>query len=69
MTGTEGVCIACGRSSDEVPLLALEYRRSTFHLCPRELPLLIHDPGRLAGLLPGAESMEPAEHRHPEPER
>jgi hypothetical protein len=31
-------------------------------ICPQHLPLLIHDPARLAGKIEGAERMEPAEH-------
>lgn len=55
-------CLACGRISDEIPLISLEYRGSRFWICPQHLPVLIHDPGRLTGLLPGAEDMEPADH-------
>jgi hypothetical protein len=60
--GAERGCLACGRGSDAIPLIALEYRATTFWICPRHLPLLIHDPGRLEGVLPGAEGMSPAEH-------
>jgi hypothetical protein len=38
------------------------YQGSSHWICPQHLPLLIHDPARLAGKLDGAESMEPAEH-------
>ena len=62
MAETKKVCIACERSSDEVPLLTLDYRGSMFNICPQHLPILIHDPTRLTGKLPGAENMEPAEH-------
>ena len=56
-------CLVCKRQSDEVPLLRLEYRDFDFSICPQHLPILIHDPGRLTGLLPGAEQLSPAEHR------
>lgn len=56
-------CLACGRDTQDVPLIRLEYREGTFWICPQHLPVLIHDPARLAGLLPGAEGMEPSEHR------
>lgn len=59
---SEKVCVACQRSAEEVPLIAVEFRGAGFRICPQHLPVLIHDPTRLVGLLPGAEGMEPAEH-------
>jgi hypothetical protein len=62
---TEGAqkkeCISCRRNSDEVPLFSLDYRGSTFWICPQHFPVLIHRPGELAGLLPGAEEFRPSE--------
>ncbi len=55
-------CLACDRDSDAVPLFSLHYRGTTFWICPQHFPILIHDPTRLAGRLPGAETMEPSEH-------
>ena len=55
-------CLACGRSSENVPLLRLEYHDRTMWICPQHLPILIHDPVRLVGKLPGAEGMQPADH-------
>jgi hypothetical protein len=57
------LCVACGRGPREVPLLVLEYRDAAFRICPQHLPVLIHDPTRLAGSLPGAELMQPSEHQ------
>ena len=57
-----GVCLACKRGSDDVPLLAFRYRGGDHFICPQHLPLLIHDPTKLAAVLPGAEEMSPAEH-------
>lgn len=56
-------CVACGRRDDEVPLLALAWRGGRAWICSQHLPVLIHDPSRLAGRLDGAESLRPAEHR------
>ena len=56
-------CIACGRGSDVVPLLTLEYRNGTFQICAQHLPILIHDPGQLTGRLAGAETLSPADHK------
>ena len=55
-------CLACDRESDVTPLVKLEYKDSPYWICPQHLPFLIHDPGRLVGLLPGAENLSPAEH-------
>lgn len=57
----EPTCLLCERDSNATPLLMLEYRGSSFRICPQHLPVLIHDPTRLAGILPGAEEMEPSE--------
>ncbi len=54
-------CIACERGADQVPLITLEYRNTTFYICPQHLPLLIHDPAQLIGKLPGAETLKPSE--------
>jgi len=55
-------CIVCSRDSEVVPLLSLEYRGATIRICAQHLPILIHDPGQLVGLLPGAEGLEPSQH-------
>jgi hypothetical protein len=55
-------CVACDRDAGETPLIRLDYRDGTFHICPQHLPVLIHDPAQLAGRLPGAERLSPAEH-------
>lgn len=56
-------CLACDRSSEAVPLIALDYRGETLWICAQHLPILIHDPSRLTGRLPGAESLSPSEHQ------
>ncbi|HET7712609.1 MAG TPA: hypothetical protein VFL80_11820 [Thermoanaerobaculia bacterium] len=55
-------CLLCARDSDVTPLLTLEYRGSTIRICPQHLPVLIHDPSRLVGILPGAETLAPSDH-------
>ena len=62
MNKERATCVACDRGDAEIPLLRLSYRGGEFHICPQHLPILIHDPARLVGLLPGAEGMSPAEH-------
>ena len=56
-------CLFCQRGSDAVPLLTLEYRGANIRICAQHLPVLIHDPGQLVGLLPGAEELEPSQHQ------
>jgi hypothetical protein len=64
-TGAKKVCVACNTGSEATPLIPLEYRGATFWICPRHLPILIHKPSSLAGKLPGAEELQPAEgHPH-----
>jgi hypothetical protein len=55
-------CLACQRGADDTPLIALQYRGSQYWICPQHLPVLIHDPQRLVGMLPGAERLSPADH-------
>ena len=56
-------CIACGRDSSATPLLSLDYRDGVIQICAQHLPILIHDPARLVGVLPGAENLQPSEHQ------
>ena len=59
----EDVCLACGRDEHATPLLQIRYRGGVRWICPQHLPILIHDPTRLAGHLPGAETLKPADHQ------
>lgn len=63
MTEPSRTCIACDRPEDQTPLVQLRYRGTTLWICPQHLPVLIHDPARLVGKLPGAEHLRPAEHQ------
>jgi hypothetical protein len=62
-TSRDGRCLACQRGSQDTPLIRLEYLGTAYWICPQHLPVLIHDPARLIGTLPGAERLEAAEHR------
>lgn len=62
MSSSVPQCIACDRTSQEVPLLALTFQNQTYHICPEHLPLLIHSPHKLAGKLPGVENLNPHAH-------
>lgn len=61
-TADDKNCLACQRSQREVPLLQLAYLDAVYWICPQHLPLLIHDPARLVGMLPGADTLSPASH-------
>ena len=54
-------CLACQRSDHETPLVQLAYQGTTLWICPQHLPILIHNPQQLTGLLPGAERLKPAD--------
>jgi hypothetical protein len=55
-------CLVCEKSSQQVPLIAVEYQDRFYWICPQHFPILIHKPGQLAGLLPGAETLQGNEH-------
>ena len=58
------LCVSCGKSPQEVPLISFEFQDRKFWICPQHLPILIHDPQALAGKLPGAEAMTPPARKH-----
>jgi hypothetical protein len=64
MTNIQPICIYCERTSDQVPLLVLRYQGAEMCICPQHLPILIHQPARLADKLPGAENLAPPEEHH-----
>jgi len=57
----DGKCLVCNRDKDATPLVMLKYQDGEFRMCPQHLPVLIHDPTQLAGKLPGAEKLRPAD--------
>lgn len=62
MTDAKPVCLACERNSDQIPLLAFQYQGQTLWICPEHLPILIHQPAKLADRLAGAQGFAPAPH-------
>ena len=54
----EKACVFCKRNDDQVPLVQLSYKRENYWICPQHIPILIHEPGKLSGMLPGAEDMQ-----------
>jgi hypothetical protein len=57
-------CLVCHRTADEIPLLTIQYRGEAHYICPQHLPILIHKPAQLAGVLPGIEDLPSVEHHH-----
>ena len=55
-------CIECEKTSQQVPLLELHYQDKKYYVCAQHLPILIHKPDKLAGKLPGAESLKGSQH-------
>jgi hypothetical protein len=64
MTDPQPQCLVCQATSQEIPLLALQFRQGQYFICPSHLPILIHQPHKLVGILPGAEHLSPQEHDH-----
>ncbi len=56
---TKKTCLACDQDSEQTPLIRLEFRGDPLWICPRHMPLLIHQPEQLIGRLPGAENLKP----------
>jgi hypothetical protein len=52
-------CIFCQRDENQVPLVQLSYMAKSYWICPQHIPILIHDPAKLKGALPGAENLQP----------
>jgi hypothetical protein len=52
MTPDQPACLHCERTSQQVPLIALRYQGADLWICPEHLPILIHQPQKLANKLP-----------------
>lgn len=55
---TNKKCIVCKKSSNETPVTKFDYRESEFYICPQHIPILIHNPQELIGLLDGADKLQ-----------
>ncbi len=51
-------CLVCKASSTEIPVTKFYYQESEFYICPQHMPVIIHNPKELIGLLPGAENLK-----------
>ena len=55
---TKKACLFCNRDENEIPLVGIDFKNEKYWICPQHIPVLIHDPQKLSGMLPGAENME-----------
>ncbi len=62
MTSNLHACVVCEHTSQEIPLLSIEYQGKQYWICPDHLPVLIHEPAQLIGRLPGAEKLQGHHH-------
>ncbi len=62
MAEQKPTCLVCGRTSAEIPMLAITFQDQQYWICPQDFPILIHEPAKLAGKLPGVERLEPHSH-------
>lgn len=62
MTNETPACLYCGSTHEQVPLVKLLAQGQDFYICAQHLPVLIHEPHKLAGKLPGAEKLRGHEH-------
>lgn len=44
-------CLFCEATSQEVPLVSVTYKDRPMYICSQHLPLLIHEPAKLAAQL------------------
>ncbi len=51
-------CLVCKTSFTEIPVTKFYYQKSEFYICPQHIPVLIHNPQELIGLLPGAAKLK-----------
>ena len=51
-------CLVCKKSSNEIPVTKFNYQEGEFYICPQHIPVLIHNPQDLVGLLDGADKLQ-----------
>jgi hypothetical protein len=55
MEDIQPCCVYCDLTSNEIPLINMQYLGKQVWICPQHLPILIHKPALLAEKLPGVE--------------
>jgi hypothetical protein len=66
MSELHKTCIYCDQDSSQVPLIQFVFKQEEAWICPQHLPILIHKPAKLAGKLPGAETLTSAQGHDPD---
>jgi hypothetical protein len=56
-------CVLCKQDSHQVPLVSIQYRDQQLWICSQHMPVLIHEPHKLAGVLPGTDKLEGVDHQ------
>jgi len=51
-------CLVCKTPSSEIPVTKFYYKGSEFYICPQHMPVIIHNPQELIGLLDGADKFK-----------
>ncbi|GAB4282615.1 MAG: hypothetical protein Kow0080_36550 [Candidatus Promineifilaceae bacterium] len=60
----ELICLNCGKSEKEAPLLNIRFNGQMQWICSSCLPILIHRPSQLASKLVGIENVPPGKADH-----
>lgn len=55
---TQKQCLVCQASSDAMPVTKFYYQEQEFYICSQHMPVIIHNPEDLIGLLPDAEHLK-----------
>jgi hypothetical protein len=61
-TTEKNCCVLCQQDSNQVPLLPIQYRDQSLWICSQHMPVLIHEPHKLAGVMPGTDKLEGVNH-------
>ena len=51
-------CIVCKSTSYEKPVTKFYHKEIEFYICSQHIPILIHNPEELVGLLDGADKLQ-----------
>jgi len=62
MAESKPACIHCGAGEEEAPLIKFKFQGNEYWICAQHFPVLIHEPAKLAGKLPGAEKLKGGNH-------
>jgi hypothetical protein len=57
-------CVLCEKSSDEIPVIAFEFKGERYQVCTAHLPTLLHQPEKFAGKIADAGKDWTGEYHH-----